>query len=292
LGFDFPIRTTVSNNGYHDWNLGAGFERLAWRSIVAVDYLERLLWRTRPYEKTEGAAEELFREYLNRVVKTTENLGTLGEISREAAQEFVTVIDRSEPRRPIVGINGEIFLRSNRFSNSDLVRECEKVGLEVVVSPVSEWFKYISHRNIEDGFRDRDIKRILRGYIRQYMLGKDERTVASVFEKYVDGKEPKTKELLKASAGHLSPKCGGEAVLSIGAGIEWLESSTFDGVISVMPHGCMPGGTVAAIAEKLSVKHGKPWISLTYDGILETNNQARISNFAEVIRFCSKKAMV
>ena len=292
LGFDFPIRTTVSNNGYHDWNLGAGFERLAWRSIVAVDYLERLLWRTRPYEKTEGAAEELFREYMNRVVEITKNQGALGEISREAARKFMALIDRSEPRRPIVGINGEIFLRSNRFSNSDLVRECEKVGLEVVVSPVSEWFKYISHRNIEDGFRDRDIKRIIRGHIRQYLLGKDERAIASVFEEFVDGKEPKTKELLRASAGYLSPKCGGEAVLSIGAGIEWLESPTFDGVISVMPHGCMPGGTVAAIAEKLSVKHGKPWISLTYDGILETNNQAKISNFAEVIRFCSKRTVM
>jgi len=59
-------------------------------------------------------------------------------------------------------------------------------------------------------------------------------------------------------------------------------------VISVMPHGCMPGGIVAAMSEKLSEKYGKPWISLTYDGILESNNQAKISNFAEVIRYSSR----
>ena len=54
LGFDLPIRTTVSNNAYRDLNLGTDFERLAWKGIVAVDYLQKLLWRTRPYEKDPG----------------------------------------------------------------------------------------------------------------------------------------------------------------------------------------------------------------------------------------------
>jgi predicted nucleotide-binding protein (sugar kinase/HSP70/actin superfamily) len=79
-------------------------------------------------------------------------------------------------------------------------------------------------------------------------------------------------------------------VLSIGAGLEWLENPRFAGVISVMPHGCMPGGIVAAMSEKLSVHYGKPWINLTYDGFLESNNLARISNFAEVIRFARQSA--
>jgi predicted nucleotide-binding protein (sugar kinase/HSP70/actin superfamily) len=76
-------------------------------------------------------------------------------------------------------------------------------------------------------------------------------------------------------------------VLSIGAGVDWIESPKFAGVISVMPHGCMPGGIVAAMAEKLSQVYHKPWISLTYDGILETNNSTRIGEFAELVKFCS-----
>jgi hypothetical protein len=50
----------------------------------------------------------------------------------------------------------------------------------------------------------------------------------------------------------------------------------------------MPGGIVAAMSDKFSVIYGKPWINLTYDGSLETNNLAKINNFAEVIRFCSR----
>jgi predicted nucleotide-binding protein (sugar kinase/HSP70/actin superfamily) len=290
LGFDFPIRTTVSNNGYHDWNLGSGFERLAWRAIVGVDYLERLLWRSRPYEKEEGAAERMFRKYLASVTDMTSKRQSIDCILRDATQKFTSLIDPTEPRRPIVGINGEIFLRSNRFSNNDLVRDCEKAGLEVVVSPMSEWFKYVTHRNIEDGIRDRDLKRVLKGYLRKAFLKWDEHRVASLFNGYVDGKEPSTGDLLSMSGRYLSPKCGSEAVLSIGAGLEWLEDPAFAGVISVMPHGCMPGGIVAAIAEQLAAMYGKPWISLTYDGIMESNNQARIANFAEVIKFTSRDA--
>jgi predicted CoA-substrate-specific enzyme activase len=288
LGFDFPIRTTVSNNGYHDLKLGAGFERLAWRGIVAVDYLEKLLWRTRPYEKSEGAAEEQFNEYLFRIADCVRRKEDLTDVLRDATSRFKLLIDPDKPRRPLVGINGEIFLRSNKFSNSNLAKECEKAGLEVVISPIGEWLKYITHRNIEDGVRDRDLKRIMAGYIRSFLLSRDEHSVVVNFEELIDASEPTTKDLLNKSKRYLSPKCGSEAVLSIGAGVEWLEDPRFDGVISVMPHGCMPGGIVAAISEKLSAKYGKPWISLTYDGFLETNNKGKINNFAEIIKFCSK----
>jgi predicted nucleotide-binding protein (sugar kinase/HSP70/actin superfamily) len=76
-------------------------------------------------------------------------------------------------------------------------------------------------------------------------------------------------------------------LLSIGGGIEWLENPEFAGVISVMPHGCMPGGIVAAISEKLSATYQKPYISLTYDGFLETNNRNKIGEFTELVKFCS-----
>ncbi len=56
-----------------------------------------------------------------------------------------------------------------------------------------------------------------------------------------------------------------------------------------MPHGCMPGGIVAAMAEKFSTVYQKPWISLTYDGFPETNNLAKINGFAEIVKFCSKE---
>ena len=287
LGFDLPIRTTVSNNAYRDLGLGTAFERLAWRGIVAMDYLHRLLWHARPYEKRAGAAEELFSEFTARIARRVRQKDNFDDVLRDATAEYRALIDPDKPRRPLVGINGEIFLRSNRFSNCDLVKECERAGLEVIVSPIGEWIKYMTHRNIEDGIRERKLKKVVTGYIRKRLQDGDERSVGINFNGLIDPREPSSKEILAFSCQYLSPKCGGEAVISIGSGIDWMENPEFSGVISVMPHGCMPGGVVAAMSEKFSEMYGKPWINLTYDGTLESNNLERINNFAEVLRFCS-----
>jgi predicted nucleotide-binding protein (sugar kinase/HSP70/actin superfamily) len=206
---------------------------------------------------------------------------------KEAAAAFSGLIDRQLPRRPVVGINGEIFLRTNDFSNSNLVRACEDAGLEVVVSPLGEWFKYTAYRNLEDATRDRLLKKSLVSYIKKRVQEHDEADVASCCTALLDEKEPSTEALLKLSGGYLSPRCGSEAVLSIGSGIDWLKSPHFAGVVSVMPHGCMPGGIVAAMSDTFTAMYRKPWINLTYDGFIETNNLARINNFAEVLRFTS-----
>ena len=290
IGFDLPIRTTVSNNAYHDLGLAPEFERLAWKGIVAIDYLQKLLWHTRPYEIQKGSADRLFDEYTGRIADHIRRKENFDGILKQALGEFRSVVAPGRPARPLVGINGEIFLRSNEFSNNKLVRVCEDAGLEVVVSPVGEWIKYTSYRNVEDAFKYRKIKQILKSYIRKLVQEHDEHRVASHFREMVDGREPSTAEILAKSAQYLSPRCGSEAVLSIGSGIEWIERPDFAGVISVMPHGCMPGGIVAAMAEKFSTTYQKPWISLTYDGFLETNNSARINEFAELVRFCSGDA--
>jgi predicted CoA-substrate-specific enzyme activase len=290
VGIDLPIRTTVSNNAYRDTEISARFARLAWKGCVAIDYLQRLLWRTRPYEKRPGSADELFDAYLGRVVGRVRNKESLDDVVRQATPDFKSLIDPELPRHPLVGINGEIFLRSNRFSNQDLVRECEKAGLEVVVSPMGEWMKYIFYRHVEDAVRDRKFLKALISYIIKRVWEHDDHVVAKHFSDLVgaDGKEPSTEQILARTSPWLSPRCGSEAVLSIGAGIEWMENPRFAGVISVMPHGCMPGGIVAAMSEKFSALYHKPWINLTYDGFAESTNLTRINNFAEIIRFCSQ----
>jgi len=288
LGVDLPIRSSVSNNAYRDVNLGPGFGRVAWRACLAVDYLQRLLWRTHPYEKRHGSADILFEEYMEMIANRLRKKETFDDILWQATSEFKSLINPDLPRKPLVGINGEIFLRSNRFANNDLARVCENAGLEVVVSPVGEWMKYISYRHVEDAIKDRKFIKMLISYIIKRVQEHDEHSVANYFRELLDEREPSTGELLSQTCRWLSPKCGSEAVLSIGSGIDWMENPRFAGVISVMPHGCMPGGIVAAMSEGFSTLYQKPWINVTYDGFMETNNLARINNFAEILRFCSK----
>jgi predicted CoA-substrate-specific enzyme activase len=286
-GFDVPMLTTISNNAYRDMEFGPGFQHIAMRGIFAADCLNRLVWRTRPYEKEKGLADRLFDDYLELIKQRIRRKEEFTDVIEQATGAFKSAIDPSLPRRPLVGINGEIYLRSNRFSNNNLVKVCEAAGLEVTVSSVGEWIKYISYRHLEDSIRFKKARKLLGSYIKNRIVEGSERRVLNRAKTLSDEAEPSVKQLLSKSSLYLSPRCGSEAVLSIGSGVEWLENPRFAGVISVMPHGCMPGGIVAAMSEKLSQLYQKPWISLTYDGILETNNLTRINNFAEIIRFCS-----
>ncbi|MFC1967077.1 BadF/BadG/BcrA/BcrD ATPase family protein [Chloroflexota bacterium] len=290
IGFNLPVITSVSNNAYRDMNVGRGFERAAWNGIVAVDGLERLLWRTRPYEKTPGEAERLFDAYLKRIAGRIRRKEKYDDVLLNATAEFSSLVDPGLPMRPLVGINGEIFLRSNKFSNNNLVKACEAAGLETIVSPLGEWFKYTSYRNLEDSIKYKNFGKMFSSYVKKRVQEGDEEHISSRYRAMLNGREPATTEVLAKSSQYLSPRCGSEAVLSVGSGVEWAESRHFAGVISVMPHGCMPGGIVAAMAEKFGVIYQKPWISLTYDGFMETNNATVINEFAEIVRFCGQPA--
>lgn len=284
-GVAIEVMTTVSNNAYSDLGLGPRFELLAWQGIVATDHLLRLLWMTRPYERSLGAAEEVLGHYLPRLSATMEARAPIERLMKEAAAAFLDVPDWSLPRRPKVGINGEIYLRANRFCNQDLAKACEANGLEVEVAPMSEWMKYVTLRNQEDAWGNREWRRLLRGVIRNMALHRCENRIASWFDGTIHEREPGTEELLRASSSYLPSRNGSEAVLSLGSGLRQMADPHFAGVISVMPHGCMPGGIVAAFAERISKHYGKPWISLTYDGFADKVNPERIADMAAQLRY-------
>ncbi len=285
LGIDIVVKTTVSNRAYADIGLGQRFELLAWQGIVATDYLQKLLWSCRPFERHDGEANQAYQLFLARLAEATQAQRPIERLMREATSAFLELRDPDLPRRPLVGINGEIYLRANRFCNKDLVVLCEANGLEAEVAPMSEWIKYIALRNIEDAWANRQLKRLLRGTIRKWTLEHFEHRIHHWFGQIVHEAEPGTKELLKASAPYVPSRNGSEAVVSLGSGIRQMRDPHYAAVISVMPHGCMPGGIVAALGELISEEYGhKPWISLTYDGFPDKVNPERIADLAEQLR--------
>ncbi|MBI2952698.1 MAG: hypothetical protein HYY30_00155 [Chloroflexi bacterium] len=284
-GIPIEILTTVSNNAYSDLGLGTRFELLAWHGIVANDLLQKMLWTTRPYERYPGQTNQAYEEYFAKMIEAVEMRRTLEPLLRDAMKTFVELRDPSLPKRPLVGINGEIYLRANRFCNKDLVALCETNGLEVEVSPMAEWIKYTTLRNVEEALANRDPARLFKGLLRRLATGYYENRMSSRVKDLVHEREPGIRELLTTSSRYLPSRNGSEAVLSLGSGIRQMRDPHYAGVISVMPHGCMPGGIVAALAEEISKEFGnKPWISLTYDGFADKVNPERIADLAEQVR--------
>ncbi|MBI2338143.1 hypothetical protein HYU95_03070 [Candidatus Daviesbacteria bacterium] len=298
--------TTVSNNNYGDLGLDYKFELLAWQGIVATDQLQRLRWRTRPYEKSgqKGQVDQAYEEYLQKIAQSIrENKDNgLERVMREAKAVFEDLRDSTLESRPLVGINGEIYLRANEFCNKDLGKACEARGLEVVVAPMGEWIDYVNLRRTEEAWsnfmdhlrsaslRDpEEIKEAAKKLVMPFVRGLALNWYRNKITSWANGhhKEPNPAQLIKVSSRYLPSdhgRNGSEAVLSIGDGVLQLLDKRFAGVISVGPHGCMPGNIVSAFVEQISKELGnKPWISLSYDGSRENVNNERIATFAEQI---------
>ena len=117
----------------------------SWRGIVAYELLIKCLHETRPYERESGVARQLYNAYREKIslVLRRNGKGGMEDLLRAMRDDF-RAVPRSSEKRPLIGVVGEIFVRSHEFSNEDLVRKIEDLGGEVWLSPVEEWIYYVN----------------------------------------------------------------------------------------------------------------------------------------------------
>ena len=270
-------------NSYTAENLGMKFRNLAWQGIVAVDFLQKLLWRTRPYERDTGKADAAYEESLEKIRDGIAEDGTGGLIEAlEAIGEKFEEIETGSRDRPLIGVVGEIYVRANDLCNSNLVRMIEQLGGEARVGPMAEWFYYTNRKKKQDGFRNRDFSRFLKGWAKDLVQHYGENRVRSKFVDYLDEldlEEPSVSELADNSHPYIPEDYRGEPVLEIGKAIDYASRGA-DGIITVTPFSCMPGAMIISVSELVKKDHDNiPWLNLTFDAQRSTNIRTRLEPF-------------
>jgi predicted nucleotide-binding protein (sugar kinase/HSP70/actin superfamily) len=136
------------------------FRRTAYVAVVIGDLLDRMLWRIRPYAKETNQAEAYLEEALTTMVQAVETHGRKKRFRRmldtleDLAIRARELIDPTIPPKPLIGMVGEIYLRTHRLSNQDLIRLMEDYGAEVVNASTAEWINYISYDRMQKAARD------------------------------------------------------------------------------------------------------------------------------------------
>ncbi len=129
--------------------VGKDFTMQAWKGIIAFELLGKCLHETRPYEKAGGSTEELYESYHKKLYRYLKNKnGDLEDVLRGMRMDFEN-LSRYGGQKPLIGIIGEIFVRSHRFSNEDLVKKVEALGGEVWLAPVEEWIYYVNFTGLK-----------------------------------------------------------------------------------------------------------------------------------------------
>ncbi|MGQ9687965.1 MAG: acyl-CoA dehydratase activase [Desulfobaccales bacterium] len=265
--------------------VGEDFDRIAWRGIVAIDLLEKKLLETRPYERQPGSADEVYRHFLHKVYETQRDRQDLDAVLTEARRTFEDVSLNGQGDKPVVGVVGEIYVRSNRFSNENTVRHIEALGGEAWMPPISEWLLYVNFTSKRRARMFRRYRQLLQIFIKEYVQQKDEHHLIQLFEGSIKNlHEPAIPETLALAAGYLHHSFEGEAILSIGKSRDFVRKGV-SGLVNIMPFTCMPGTVVNALFSRFREEHDNiPFLNLAYDGQEQTHTLTRLEAFMYQVR--------
>ena len=169
--------------------------------------------------------------------------------------------------KPVIGAVGEIYLRHNKFSNSNFIKHIEQLGGEVWLAPMSEWILYTNNRMMEDGLQEKDYKKYFVGLFTDILQTKAEHKIMHIVKNELRyNYDPPISEILNNSSDYLHHSFGGEAILSVGKAIDYYNKGA-SGIANISPFTCMPGTVVTALSKKIREDlNNIPWINLFFDG--------------------------
>jgi predicted nucleotide-binding protein (sugar kinase/HSP70/actin superfamily) len=277
------------------------FRRLSYVAVIMADILDRTVWRVRPYELRPGMTDAFMAKALEALTSTIEIIGAgldfnrLYQLVDDILATASTFIDSHQPRRPRIGIVGEIYLRSHPDSNQDIIRYLEKFGGEVVDASLGEWVNFITaeglrkvRRHWEIAWREEDHE-ALRSIARRWLSLQTEQFYQTWRQKQVYGRASQhldiqpdhsirdiERRLDRNRLFHFA--IGTEAALSIGGALEYAYHG-FDGIVNVFPFTCMPSTICSAILKPLLHDMKIPYLDAPYDGTIQPNREVALRTF-------------
>jgi predicted nucleotide-binding protein (sugar kinase/HSP70/actin superfamily) len=263
--------------------------------------MDRLLWRIRPYEKEAGSADAFTEQSLRDLEKTFEKHGPskgfdaiLGALVR-IVEKGKTLIDPAVPPKPLIGVVGEIFLRTHVQSNQDLIRLLEKHGAEVVNASVAEWANYVSYDALRAAKAQArlNLKQLrfsplwsklkemlgfgIDLYYKEYRQEQIYKRVQPILDLMGDHRISHLEEVLKEN-DLFSFDVATEACLSIASIISCARAG-YNGMVNVYPFTCMPSTTTSAVVKPVMSELGIPYLDAPYDSSIQPGREAAIRTF-------------
>jgi predicted CoA-substrate-specific enzyme activase len=263
-------------------NMGTGFRRLSWQGIVAMDYMKKLLLRTRPYELHAGDADRAYDISVNELCRQIARYGKPGKAPQRARRRLEAVpVNRAEAR-PKIGFIGEIYVRGTEFSNNYAVRRIEALGGEAAMPAMQEWVDFIDWERKQELLRHRKFGKYV-GQCASCMVQKmDVRRISRSFRGALPHffHETPIPKVMRHASPYVNQaiRCG-DTALGMGRAVEYAEHG-FHGVVNLSPFNCLPSTIVDALLHRFSEHNPNvPVLRMVYDGSLQTSEQIRTEAF-------------
>ncbi len=229
----------------------AQYARLVYNMICQMDELEKELKVRRAYEINKDEFNRCWDEIV-KLYKGCYNMKDLKAAHKKAWEMFDAVPMRkvAPEERTRIGIVGEIYVIMESSTNLDMEQRLNDMGVEVTnVQYISEW---VQHNILPRKFN-----------------------------------KSESWKMWDKAEQYKSCNCGGHDMENTGRIIDFAEKG-YDGVIHLMPFGCLPELITRSMIPQLSEELNIPILSVSMDEQLgEANLQTRLEAFVDLCR--SKK---
>lgn len=242
------------------------------------DLFEKVVYRTRPYEKVPGSVDKLHQQWLEIVGPNIKN-GSFHEFKQNVDQ-IVADFDRialKDVVKPRVTLVGEILVKYSPIANNDLVRLLESEGAEAVCPDIVGFMNYslfnqiYKHDHLGSPLKNKWLAEVALKLIRQC-----EKPMNKALKKSRRFEGIEAIDQIAAGAKsiiNLGNQTGegwfltGEMVASLKQGV--------NNIICMQPFGCLPNHIVGkGVVKELRRQYPMANIALIdYDPSLSTVNQ-------------------
>ncbi len=234
--------------GKHSWVKVIRIIRLVYRMIQEIDKLDKKIHKIMPYEVNAGQTDKVWGKIQQEFDKVT----TKKELKKvvQKANEMIASIERypvESDKKIKIGIVGEIYVVMEPSVNMDIEKVIGELGCEVEKSHyLSDW---ISHHVLPS-----------------FLKGSHEENILKKGEQFIE------------------IEIGGHAKQSVGHIIDFKERG-FDGIIHLMPFGCLPELISQSIIPKISQDYNIPVLTISLDEQTgQANNRTRIEAFVDLVK--------
>jgi predicted nucleotide-binding protein (sugar kinase/HSP70/actin superfamily) len=294
-------RDAYSMAGMLDRRRARDLRKTLFLAVVVADILERVLWRIRPYEREPGMADDFLDRAMGVMGRAVETYAGRLDFQKildrlaEVVGQGQTVINPRIPPKPLIGMVGEIYLRTHIHANQDLIRVLERYGAEVVNASTAEWVNYVSYEGLRIAKREllwankrlrlravaESVRRLLDFGLdllyKQYVQRKTYRRVKPIIDLAEDHKVAHLTEVLEEE-DVFTFDVTTEACLSIAAILDYARSG-YNGAVNVYPFTCMPSMTTSAIVKPLMNRQRFPYLDVPCDSSVQPGREAAIRTF-------------
>lgn len=276
-GWKIQIMSPSAENAYEGMPTEA--RARLWNALLVGDVMRKLGCKIRPYEVNVGETDALLEKYmvkLEEAFSASKNLKPVEKILADAVAELLTVKKR-DIRKPLVGIVGEIFVRSDPFINGNLIRRIEALGGEAWLAPFAEWVYYtMKIRDLlieQSGSAFDKMKMRARAWLENKLVfEKAENKYYAIADAILhDRRDYSMDEVIATGKKHSPWQFEGETIVTIGRARLFFERDNAQAVVNASPMFCMPGTITTSIFPQIEKEFGRPVINNFYDGSGDPN---------------------